>query len=52
MGVEREREEKEKHKLAASHTYLARDQTDNLGVCHDRGLKLQPFGVWDDVPTN
>ena len=28
------------------------DQTHNLGMCPDQELKLQPFGVWDNAPTN
>ena len=30
----------------------AGDQIHNLGMCPDWELNLQPFGVWDDVPTN
>ena len=28
------------------------DQTHNLGMCPDTELNLQPFGPWDDAPTN
>ena len=28
------------------------DQTHNLGMCPDQELNLQPFGLWDDAPTN
>ena len=28
------------------------DRTLNLGMCPDRELNLQPFGVWDDAPIN
>ena len=29
-----------------------RAQTLNLGMCSDRELNAQTFGVWDDAPTN
>ena len=29
-----------------------RNQTHNLGICSDRELNLQPFGVWDNAPNN
>ena len=31
---------------------LTRDRTHNLGVCPDQELNPQPFGVWEDAPTN
>ena len=31
---------------------LTGDQTCNLGMCPDWELNLQPFGVWDNNPTN
>ena len=31
---------------------LTGDQTYNLGMCPDRELSLQPFGVRDDSPTS
>ena len=24
----------------------------NLGMCPDEESNLQPFGIWDDAPTN
>ena len=41
-GEERERniDVRGKHQLAAAHR------------CPDREFNAQPFGVWDDVPTN
>ena len=31
---------------------LTGDGTCNLGMCPDSGLSPQPFGVWDNAPTN
>ena len=31
---------------------LTRGRPWNLGTCPDQELSLQPFGVWDDAPTN
>ena len=31
---------------------LTRDWTQNLGMCPDWELNLQPFGVWDEALTN
>ena len=31
---------------------LIRNQTCNLGMCPDWGSSMQPFGPWDDAPTN
>ena len=45
-GIERERE---KHQLVESQTG---DQTRNLGMCPDQESNLQPFGAWEDIPTN
>ena len=28
------------------------DWTHNLGMCPMQGSNPQPFGVWDDAPTN
>ena len=28
------------------------DLTSNLGLCPDHGSNLQPFGSWDDAPTD
>ena len=36
--------------LPPVHT-LTRDQTRNLGMCPDRELDPEPFGVWDEAPT-
>ena len=27
------------------------DRTCNLGMCPDQGLNPQPFGAWDNIPT-
>ena len=57
-GGEREAERqididvKEKHQSVDSSRRPNQDSTHNLGVCPDWELNLQPFGVWDDVPTN
>ena len=29
-----------------------RDQTHNLGMYPNQGLNLQPFGAWENSPTN
>ena len=44
--------EREKHQVVASHTTPIRDETHNLGMHPDQELNTQPFGVWDDAPTN
>ena len=31
---------------------LTRNGTHSAGMCSDQELNLQPFGVWDDTPTN
>ena len=38
--------------LPYSHTCPNWDGTCNLGMCPDQGWNPQPFGVWDDAPTN
>ena len=45
---------REKHLLIASYTrpVLTGDQTYMLGMCPDQGLNLQPFGAWENSPTN
>ena len=31
---------------------LTTDRTCNPGMCPDRESNPQPFGLWDDAPTN
>ena len=45
-------EVREKHQMVASRTHPDWDQTYNRGTCPDWGSNPQPFGVWDDTPTN
>ena len=52
IGREKKSDVREKHQLVVSHTCPDRDQTYNLGMCPDRDLNLQPFGLWDDAPSN
>ena len=49
-GVEKERE-KRHDRLLPTHA-PTRDRTHNQGMCPDWELNLQPFGAWDNVPTN
>ena len=50
-GIERERKrgrEREREIVCAT----TGDWTHNLGMCPDWRLNPQPFGVWEDAPTN
>ena len=57
--MERERERKrEKHNVREKHPTLppvhtpTRDRTHSLGMCPDQESNPQPFGVWENAPTN
>ena len=57
MGIDfRERGRKtsmrERYQLIASYTRPNWGQTSNLGMCPDRESNPQPFGPWEDAPTN
>ena len=47
---ERERE-RGKHQFSPACS-PTRDLTCNLGMCPDQESNLQPFGIWDNAPTN
>ena len=47
-----EEKEREKDRLDASHAHPKGDGTCNLGMCSAQEYNPQPFGVWDDAPTN
>ena len=60
-GEEREKEgkrEEEKHQCERNIDQLplvgtpTGRQICNLGTCSDQESNLQPFGLWDDAPTN
>ena len=52
-GGERKKEMRERNIDWLPHVYtLTRDGTCKLGMCPDWELNPQPFGVWDDAPTN
>ena len=52
-GRKREKHVCEKHWSVASHAFPNRgNQTGNLGMCPDQESDPQPFGAWDDGPTN
>ena len=49
---ERNTDGREKHQSVASCAFPTGYRTCNLGTCPDLGSNLQPFGLWDDAPTN
>ena len=56
-GTDRHRDKrnidvKEKHQSVASCMNLDQRSPSNLDMCPDWDLNPQPFGVWDDTPTN
>ena len=50
-GRERERKRKNISWLPPIYALMG-DRTCNPGMCPDQELNTQPFGVWDDAPTN
>ena len=50
-GRQREKHQREKHRLVASIHALTGDHTHNLGVCPDQGWNPQPSVVWGGTPN-
>ena len=47
-----ERREEREGNIHARETRPSWEQTHNVGMCPDWESNLQPFGLWDDAPTN
>ena len=57
-GRERERQRQRNTDVREEHQWLSpihaptRDRIHKLGMCPEQESNSQPFGVWDDAPTN